>query len=68
VDVIRPKLALLACTFGALNVGWFRTLKNSNRNCRYALSFRSIFLRIDGSHSFSPSLLTFVNVVENVRT
>src|SRR5215469_6239572 len=65
--VIRPKLALVAVVFGAANVGWFSTLKNSKRNWKYAFSVTLTFFNNDGSHSFSPSWRTLGNVVENVR-
>src|ERR1051326_1798540 len=66
-DVITPNEALVACRFGALNVGWFSTLKNSKRSCRYLLSENAKFFSMEGSHSFSPSWRTFGNAVEKVR-
>src|SRR5271157_3998586 len=45
-----PKAALVVIVFGIPKFVWFRTLKNSARNCSRTVSRMRKFLSIDWSH------------------
>jgi hypothetical protein len=50
VDVIRPTCAgTLTLLAGTPKDGWFKTLKNSARNCRFRRSVMAVFLKTASS-------------------